>query len=608
MSFLHRLVAFSVLALTLAAPAAAARLALVIGNDSYAHVEKLRNARADARALAKVLETAGFTVSLLLDQDRAGMQAGLRRFKSTLTGGDEAVFFYAGHGVELGGINYLLPTDIRDDNDDQLQDDAVPLQRVLGLLLEQKPRFSLVIIDACRDDPFRGKGRNVGTRGLVPTTVANGQMVIYSAGAGQRALDRLGDSDSSPNGVFTRVLVREIERGGVPVHEVVRSVRQQVARLAGSVGHEQVPAFYDQAIGDFYFKRGEQGAPDTGKKGTGEGAFEQDLWRDASRLDTMEAYDAYLDAYPAGRFSPMARAAKKKLETLKGQAPQSTSRDEFPAGRVFRDCADCPDVVVIPGGSFEMGSPPKEDGHTSSEEPVHLVRVGRFGMGMTEITRGQFRRFVKASGHVAAKGCSVYAAKAWKVDAARSWESPGYEQTDDHPVACVNRDDAQAYVTWLSRTTGKDYRLPGEAEWEYAARAGTRGARYWGDGDADACRYANVSDAAAKRKGSAWTAFSCDDGFAETAPVGSFPGNAFGLRDMLGNIGELTQDCYVDTYAAAPTDGSAVSQAGCGGYAVRGGTWRDFFPSFTRSAFRSKVASTDRSYYLGFRVARTLPR
>jgi hypothetical protein len=158
-------------------------------------------------------------------------------------------------------------------------------------------------------------------------------MVIYAAGAGQKALDRLGASGSSPNGVFTRVLVREIERGGLPVHEVVRSVRQAEARLAECVGHEQVPALYDQAIGDFFFRRGARTPPDGGGRSTGDGAADQDLWQDARRLDTVEAYDAYLDAHPSGRYAPMARAARKKRQTAGTRASSHNAERIVPWSR-----------------------------------------------------------------------------------------------------------------------------------------------------------------------------------------------------------------------------------------------------------------------------------
>jgi hypothetical protein len=244
-----------VLALAAAAlPAQAARrLALVIGNDSYQHADVLRNARADARAVAATLQSVGFTVTLKQDLTLQQMKESLRNFKATVAGGDEVVFYFSGHGVQFGGTNYLIPVDLVPENEEQVADDAVALQRVLDDLGDQKARFALAIIDACRDNPFKGSGRAIGKRGLAPVTAATGQMVLYSAGAGQEALDHLGNHDTDPNGVFTRVLIKEIKKPGVPANQVLKNVSYQVVQLAKTMNHEQVPALYDQTIGDYYF-------------------------------------------------------------------------------------------------------------------------------------------------------------------------------------------------------------------------------------------------------------------------------------------------------------------------------------------------------------------
>jgi hypothetical protein len=231
------------------------RLALVVGNDGYQSIPKLQNAKSDAQAMAKQLGAAGFAVTLKLDLGERQMKDALRSFRMTVQGGDEAIVFFAGHGVQIGAANYLLPVDIRGDSEEQVRDEAIPLQRIMDDLGERKARFSMAIIDACRDNPFKNSGRSIGGRGLAPTSAASGQMVIFSAGAGQQALDRLGDKDRDPNGLFTRVFLKEMSKPGVPVDRVVRNVRNQVVELAKSAGHEQVPALYDQTLGDFFFLR-----------------------------------------------------------------------------------------------------------------------------------------------------------------------------------------------------------------------------------------------------------------------------------------------------------------------------------------------------------------
>jgi TonB family protein len=234
----------------------AKRLALVVGNDIYRSVTPLRNARADAREVAKALTAAGFDVTVKYDLGDKALKEALRNFKAQVNGGDDTVFYFSGHGVQLGAANYLLPVDIASETEDQVKDDALPLQRVLDDLQDQKARFTLAIVDACRNNPFKNKGRSIGGRGLVPVNPTTGQMVLYSAGAGQQALDRLDDHDSNPNGVFTRVLIKEMNQPGVPLDQVLREVRDQVVMLTKGVKHDQVPALYDQTVGKFYLVPG----------------------------------------------------------------------------------------------------------------------------------------------------------------------------------------------------------------------------------------------------------------------------------------------------------------------------------------------------------------
>ena len=231
------------------------RRALVIGNDSYKSVTKLENAREDAKTVASNLMSVGYQVTLKTDLNEKEMKSALRTFASQVQGGDEVMFFFAGHGVQLGAANYLLPIDILGDSEAQVKDEAIQLQRILDDMSEKKAKFTLVMIDACRDNPFKSSGRAIGGRGLAPTTAATGQMVIFSAGTGQQALDKLNNADKNKNGLFTRVFVQEMQKPNQSIDRVVKNVRNQVAELAKSVGHEQVPAVYDQVLGDFYFRK-----------------------------------------------------------------------------------------------------------------------------------------------------------------------------------------------------------------------------------------------------------------------------------------------------------------------------------------------------------------
>jgi hypothetical protein len=237
----------------------AMRRALIIGNDSYKYADPLKNAREDARAMAAELKGFGYEVSLHLDQSQKSMQAALRDFRDKVNAGDEVLFYFSGHAVEIDGKNFLTPVDTVGINQNQLADDSIDLKTaVLDPLTSKKVKLTLALIDACRDNPFlktASTRSTAGSRGLAPTTPATGQLIVYSAGSGQTALDRLGPDDKDKNGVFTRVLLSEMKKNNVPIHQVIRNVRSEVVKLARSIGHDQVPAIYDQVDGDFYFRK-----------------------------------------------------------------------------------------------------------------------------------------------------------------------------------------------------------------------------------------------------------------------------------------------------------------------------------------------------------------
>ena len=229
------------------------RYALVIGNNNYKSVTKLENATEDAKSIAEGLQKVGFKVTLKLDLTEKEMKSTFRTFKNQISGGDEVLFFYAGHGVQLGTSNYLIPIDTAGESEEQIRDDAMPLQRILDDMTEKRAKLTVAMIDACRDNPFKTVSRNFSTRGLAPTSAATGQMIIYSAGTGQQALDKVGPNDKNKNGLFTRIFLKEMQKQGVTIDKMVRTVRNEVVQIAKSVGHEQVPAIYDQVVGDFYF-------------------------------------------------------------------------------------------------------------------------------------------------------------------------------------------------------------------------------------------------------------------------------------------------------------------------------------------------------------------
>jgi formylglycine-generating enzyme len=279
------------------------------------------------------------------------------------------------------------------------------------------------------------------------------------------------------------------------------------------------------------------------------------------------------------------------------------------AGETFLDCPDCPEMVVIPAGNFEMGSPSTEVGRFEIESLVHHVTISHsFAMGKSAITRGQFAAFVNATNYNAGDKCLIFSGSSkWLEKDGRNWKNPGYPQDDSHPAVCINWNDAAAYIEWLSRKTGEQYKLPSEAEWEYSARAGTSSSRFWGENADEACGYANVADQTAQAqlpRTETWTIHNCTDGYAHTAPVKSFKPNAFGLYDMIGNVWEWVGDGWHDSYNKAPSDG--VVWQGDMQSVLRGGSW-NAMPQIARMAARNRNEPSDRFDDFGFRVERILP-
>ena len=292
---------------------------------------------------------------------------------------------------------------------------------------------------------------------------------------------------------------------------------------------------------------------------------------------------------------------------VKPTPPPAPVRPEYPVGKVLSDCDTCPEMVVVPSGSYRMGSLESEKGRDDDEGPVHRVTIpAPFAVGRFEVTVGQYRRFAEATGRGSGDGCYIYEGGVWKEDARRNWRDPGFDQDDNHPVVCVNWDDAKGFVAWLSEDTGKAYRLLSESEWEYIARARTTTRRYWGD-DLDEGAVCGKANGAGGETAFDWRNTACADGYPHTAPVGQFGGNAWKVHDTIGNVWEWVEDCWVNDYEGAPADGSVRTTGDCTNRVLRGGSWFNL-PRVLRSADRYWNWSGVRSSIVGFRVARTLTR
>ncbi len=337
----------SFLSVLYALPATAAgnRLALVIGNDNYQHIPKLLKAVNDAKAMAKTLEELGFRVILGIDLTRREMVDKLQEFYLNIRTGDEVVIFYAGHGVEINDQNYLLPVDMRNVKPGHIftvTKESFSAQDFIDIARERVAQVTILILDACRNNPFSAGGTRGlvgGTRGLAPIKGPEGTFVMYSAGDGEVALDRLDDNDTNPNSVFTRKLLPLLKRPGLSLTDIARTVRREVYALAQSRNRKQRPAYYDEILGDFYFKEavvasatppGAGGgasetaalrapsAPSSEGERTNKAAEERLFWQSIENSQSTAPFKVYLSVYPNGMFKAEALA---KIAALEAAAP-----------------------------------------------------------------------------------------------------------------------------------------------------------------------------------------------------------------------------------------------------------------------------------------------
>jgi hypothetical protein len=315
-----------------ALPAHARRLALVVGNDDYKQFSRLDKAGNDAEAMARELEAAGFEVSLRRDLAYRKMVVAFEEFYDKVKPGDELVIFYAGHGVQTERGAYLLPADVEGDTQSQIEKMSYSVNGMLEELDRMKPRFTLLVVDACRDNPLRVRGKAIGAaRGLSGPDVAKGQMVVFSAGRNQKALDSLGPTDRHPNGVFTRELLARMKLPGQSVESLAIEVRNAVERLALSVKHEQRPLIVNDSVGEFFLYPGAAGtavakapAQPSAPAPVDEAAREDRFWEDAKGANSPEGYEAYVATYPSGRYIGLANAYIKRMRQQSQQVAQNT--------------------------------------------------------------------------------------------------------------------------------------------------------------------------------------------------------------------------------------------------------------------------------------------
>jgi len=350
------------------------RAALVIGNNDYQNITKLEKAVNDANSVAAELKKVGFEVQLLNNAGQKKMNQAINDFVQKVSGGGVGVFFFAGHGLQINNQNFLVPVDMDNPRDPaDVADQAVSVPVLQDKLADAKAKYTLLVLDACRNNPLPKKaGRSIGsTRGLAMSNSPSGQTVLYSAGANQEALDSLGNNDSNPNGLFTREFLPMISQPGVSTTEALKKTRSMVTQKAKSVGHDQQPAIYDQTDGDFYFVPGpapvvaSAAGATTVVQTVDPKAVELSFWDSIKDSKQAEDYQDYLSKYPNGQF---AQLATRRVAAM-NQKGVSRSSDATPP--------QPPSAVATAPAATTQAAPPPPPPPTTASMASKLEEQGK---------------------------------------------------------------------------------------------------------------------------------------------------------------------------------------------------------------------------------------
>jgi formylglycine-generating enzyme required for sulfatase activity len=511
-----RIVAFILILLAVAHGVgwAEQRLALVIGNAGYSFAP-LKNPVNDASDMAVSLQKLGFTVMLKKNVNLREMEEAIQDFGNRLKQGGVGLFYFAGHGLQAGGVNYLVPVGARIDKESDIKYEAVDAGKILDEMADAKNSLNVVILDACRDNPFSRRFRSA-SRGLAVIGGAPvGAYISYSTSPGQVALD--GEGRNSP---FAAALLHYMNEPGLTLEQVFKNVRH---RLSKETGGKQVPWELSSLEGDFFFVTGQ--AP-----------------RAALSRDTGEGRES---GGVSARPSPIRSSLEQKT---------------------FKDAATGMEFILVQGGCFQMG-----DGFGDGmpfEKPLHEVCVDSFYLGKHEVTQGQWKKVMG--------------------------ENPSHfkECGEECPVESVNWTEVQAFIAEMGRMSGEVYRLPTEAEWEFAARSGGKLEKWAG------------TSSESKLGEYAWYDANSVD---RTHPVGKKKPNALGFHDMSGNVWEWTGDFFSETYyQKSPRDNPLGPDDGAA-RVLRGGCWLDRARD-CRSAIRFSFIPVNAFKSIGFRMVHPIGR
>ncbi len=592
------------------------RVALVIGNSAYRNVGRLDNPANDAKLLSDTLRALGFTLvggGAQLDLDKPAFDRIVQAFGAQLAGADVGLFYYAGHGVQVRGENYLIPVDANPTKEADVDFQMLDTNLVLRQMEGAGTRLNIVILDACRNNPFGGRSLAVGRArdaendrmrdtggGLAQMQAPEGTLISFATQPGSVAQD--GADGNSP---YARALADTIRKPGLGIFDAFNQIGLQVKRATKGV---QQPWVSSSPIdGAFYFVP--PGGAVSPPAAAGPPADEI-AWSYLKGTTDVRALRQFADEFPQGAHRSEAQARITALEQeaerqrVAALTPPATSVPApalaAPVGPLapereralkpkdsFKECESCPVMVTMPAGSFTMGSPASEKQREPDEGPQQKIDIRQtFAVGRSAIS------FDEWSACVVDGGCNHYRPNDFSFGAGK------------HPVIFVSWDDAKAYVDWLSKKTGAPYRLLSEAEREYVARACTSAAcpssPFWFGSGTEMSRDRANYDSRFSYDGSAKA-----ERRARTVETDASEPNPFGLLHVLGNVREWVEDCWNSSLMGQPPHGEARTAGDCAGHVVRGGSWADH-PEDLRSAKRSWEVADQRDEKIGFRVARTL--
>lgn len=559
------------------------RTALVIGNATYQGLPILTNPVNDADDMAVKLRKLGFEVIHKQNISYQAMEAAVYQFGRRLKmKGGVGLFFYAGHGIQVDGQNYLLPVDSRLKEKYEVKHQTLSADLVLDIMGNAGNPMNIVILDACRDNPFvRSSSRSLrlSRQGLAPMNAPSGSLIAYATGKGKVAAD-----GSGRNGVYTGKLLKYMDQPNLSLEQVFKRVRAEVLKVTKG---KQTPWEEGSLVGDFYFVSSSAIQPPN---------TELEFWKSVKNTDDSAYYRAYIARYGhQGLFTPIAKIKLAKLDQLTHSSqPASTRTIKIPSPIIIKSepvqplvinikkksvvshSGFVPEMIEIRGGIFNMGSPDSEKGQFYNER-LHVVQIDDFWIGKTEVTFAQYDVFAEKTGR-------------------NKPDDQGWGRVN-RPVINISWYDAVAYTEWLSQETGQPYRLPTEAEWEYAARAGTK--TPFSFGETINPEQINYSE----RFSYDWT----QKGIfrKQTLEVQSFPANRWGLYEMHGNVWEWTCSSYDKAYGGDEqhcASSQTNTQRKYTPRVVRGGSWDDR-GRFVRSAMRDGYVPGYRRSTLGLRVA-----